>query len=198
MVLRAFPEAQGVAFEADPRSQRQLTTRFADEPRASLCHRAVSDVDGETVRFHLRPTSATSSLLAPLDEASDTVSAETTTLDAYVAGAGWDRVDLLKVDVEGAEAQVLRGAGGLLRRDGIRAVLCEVRMAAETEGATLLHEVAGLLDQDGYRLHNLYDLVESRARGIIYGNALFLGRGAREDLERRLGPHASTRRLGHG
>jgi hypothetical protein len=37
-----------------------------------------------------------------------------TTLDAYVAAQGIARVDILKADVEGAEALVIDGAAGLL------------------------------------------------------------------------------------
>lgn len=40
---------------------------------------------------------------------------ETTTLDAFVEERGIERVDLLKIDVEGHELEVLRGAERLLR-----------------------------------------------------------------------------------
>jgi FkbM family methyltransferase len=44
-----------------------------------------------------------------------------TTLDAYCAGRTIDRIDFLKIDVEGHELEVLRGAAGLLqaRRIGV-------------------------------------------------------------------------------
>ena len=39
-----------------------------------------------------------------------------TTLDAFFEAEGWPRVDLVKMDVEGAEADVLRGMEGLLKK----------------------------------------------------------------------------------
>ena len=42
------------------------------------------------------------------------ITIETTTLDAFLESVGWPRVDLVKVDVEGAEADVLEGMGKLL------------------------------------------------------------------------------------
>jgi FkbM family methyltransferase len=43
---------------------------------------------------------------------------QTTTLDAFLEAEGWPRVDLVKVDVEGAEADVLKGMEQLLRKPG--------------------------------------------------------------------------------
>lgn len=48
-----------------------------------------------------------------------------TTLDAYCAGHGIERIDFLKIDVEGHEIQVLRGAAGLFRARRIRIVQFE-------------------------------------------------------------------------
>lgn len=48
------------------------------------------------------------------------------TLDAYAAREGIKRVSVLKVDVEGAEERVLRGAVGLLRRSPGVVVLAEM------------------------------------------------------------------------
>jgi len=46
----------------------------------------------------------------------DTAQAESMTLDAYVDEAGISRVDLMKVDVDGYEGQVFRGAKRMLER----------------------------------------------------------------------------------
>lgn len=43
---------------------------------------------------------------------------QTTTLDAFLESEGWPRVGLVKVDVEGAEADVLKGMEQLLRKPG--------------------------------------------------------------------------------
>ena len=44
------------------------------------------------------------------------VPVETTTIDALLAAEGWPRVDLIKVDVEGAEMDVLEGTHQLQRK----------------------------------------------------------------------------------
>jgi FkbM family methyltransferase len=49
-----------------------------------------------------------------------------TTLDAYARKAGLDHIDFLKVDVEGGEVDVFRGASGLLRAGAVDCILFEV------------------------------------------------------------------------
>jgi FkbM family methyltransferase len=51
---------------------------------------------------------------------------QATTLDAAAVLAGLDRIRLLKVDTEGHEIQVLSGASGLLARDKIDFIVCEL------------------------------------------------------------------------
>ena len=57
-----------------------------------------------------------------------TVEVVAVSLDDYASRAGVDRIALLKVDVEGAEPDVLAGAAGLLARGAIGAILFEVSL----------------------------------------------------------------------
>jgi FkbM family methyltransferase len=65
------------------------------------------------------------------------------TLDDYSSEYGVERIDLLKVDVEGAELEVLRGAGRLLREGRIACILFEVSKAM-VEGMS--HDPAEIFD----------------------------------------------------
>jgi FkbM family methyltransferase len=75
------------------------------------------------------------------DEASERV--EIVTLDELIARLGLGPIDLLKVDVEGAEAEVLRGARATLH--DVRRVIIEYHTPA------LLAEVRGLLADAAFR-----------------------------------------------
>jgi FkbM family methyltransferase len=80
----------------------------------SLNQMALSDCDGEG-RLYLPGSSwwTTASLLNE-DTADRYETVPMERFDSYCARRGVDRVDLVKIDVEGAELQVLRGMGGLL------------------------------------------------------------------------------------
>jgi FkbM family methyltransferase len=65
------------------------------------------------------------------------------TLDDYCADQGIERIDLLKLDVEGAELEALRGASRLLREKRIGCLLFEVSQAM-VEGMS--HDPAEIFD----------------------------------------------------
>lgn len=76
------------------------------------------------------------------------------TLDAYCAEHGVTRIDLLKVDVEGAELQVLRGARGLLSARRIACIAFEFGQTTFDMGNTP-GELKALFGAHGYRLTNI-------------------------------------------
>ena len=75
-----------------------------------------------------------------------TLEVPTTTMDSLVRGLGLDRLDFIKMDVEGAELLVLRGGLETLRRFGP-----ELAIAAYHDDE-LRAEVAGLLGELGYEV----------------------------------------------
>jgi len=75
-------------------------------------------------------------------------------LDQYAAERQIEKIDLLKVDVEGSELQVLQGADRLLREHKIDVCVFEVGQAIFDMGNRPL-EIGDLLRDRGYCVHNL-------------------------------------------
>lgn len=87
---------------------------------------------------------------AGMDEGLSTgLTVEATTVDAWLAREGLDRLDVLAIDAEGHDPQVLRGAEGLLRRGGARIVEFEYHLLREWS-VTQLQDVVEWLDGFGY------------------------------------------------
>lgn len=69
---------------------------------------------------------------------------QTTTLDDYIAAEGLDRIDVLKLDVEGHELSVLQGAERALGAGRIRSLTLEAMdVHGDTTGAAVLLESFG-------------------------------------------------------
>ncbi len=110
-VLAHCPDVRVIAIEATPDKAKRLRLRF---PRATVHDCAVGEQDG-TASFHLdRRRSGYNSLRRPSKSGTDVTEIQVGVkrLDDLV---GNEAVDVVKIDVEGAELGVLRGAPELLR-----------------------------------------------------------------------------------
>jgi FkbM family methyltransferase len=112
------PKGKVYAFEPSPSAFGHLQSNLAANKAANVeaSNLAVSDSTG-TVHFHDFSffsagsfSSDEGSLLSSESYGSQSFEAATTTLDEFVADRKLDRVDFVKVDVEGAELSVLAGA----------------------------------------------------------------------------------------
>lgn len=126
------PRGRVYAFEPSPGSFRHLEENLAANraSNVSAFQLAFGEEPDTTVQFHDVPFFTAGSFV--VDKSSFLTSevlgatdfeARGTTLDAFVAEQGLERVDVVKIDVEGAELSVLRGAGAVLAAHHPKVVL---------------------------------------------------------------------------
>jgi FkbM family methyltransferase len=125
---RVGPSGTLIAVEPIPRTRERLRENLALNHLNSVIvdERALSDVEG-AITLHVPAESAKRDYLVtcvPVPGWSP-VSIPCTTLDSAFEAWGVDRVDLMKIDVEGAEPRVFRGGENVLRSGVIRAIICE-------------------------------------------------------------------------
>jgi hypothetical protein len=84
---------------------------------------------------------------------------------------------LLKIDVQGYERNVLRGADATLRH--ITAVYVELLFCPLYEGQAKYYEVMSVLDLAGFRFAGLYESDHDHKTGeMLFANGLFISRSA--------------------
>ncbi|MGY1885753.1 FkbM family methyltransferase [Blastococcus sp. SYSU DS0753] len=115
MAAHLAPSGQVLAFEPSPETMRLAASTMAlnDAANVTLCNAAVSDTDGPLV-FNATPgnsaiASARRHSFSLLNECRQ-VTVPAVRLDTLHAAGELDRVTLVKIDVEGHEPSVLRGA----------------------------------------------------------------------------------------
>jgi FkbM family methyltransferase len=96
--------------------------RLAD--RVTMIQAAVDEMDGGTVELFIGEGTSEASLYRH-ETRTATITVPRISLDAYADRAGLDRIDVIKMDIEGAEERALRGATRVLERHS-PALLLEV------------------------------------------------------------------------
>lgn len=108
-------------------------------------------------------------------QAKEEVSVET--IDRYMASEQIDKIDLLKIDTEGHEIEVLKGAETAIKGGRIEAVFTECDFCREDKQHTYFPDLWDYLSEKGFTFFGLYDVIHyGRNHGIGYCNALFLNR----------------------
>ncbi len=112
-----FPQAKLVAVEPLPANATMYRRNVLGRGiNATLVEGAVATSDGEG-ELLLTGNDACESL-APVHDWKDKIRVKTMTVEHLLSAAGWDRVDLLKMDIEGYESQLLADRPGWLSRVG--------------------------------------------------------------------------------
>jgi hypothetical protein len=120
-----------------------------------------------------------SSLVASADDGVPSYSVRCAPLDALLDAAGVDGVELVKVDVEGAEGRVLAGMREGVRRRRYARVMVELHPWLHDDPAAAVAEMHGAMEEAGYRGWLVED-DPAAVRRAYYGAA---GRPALRPLE---------------
>ena len=187
---RTFPEATIWSFEPFEAPFRELVR--ATVGKRVRCFKLALGSEPGTASVVPDPQSTDSTIVAAADaEPDDRVEAvEVTTLDHFTEEHAVDHVDLLKVDTEGFDLEVLKGAERCLRSHAVSFVEVEAGMNPENRKHVPFELVKSFLEEHGYVLFAVYEQVpewtgEARLR---FANPVFVT----ADIARRtrLGPAA--------
>lgn len=191
--LQLFPAATVYAFEPNPAVFDTLAKAYADDRRVKPYQLAIADRCGTGV-FNQNDNSGTSSFLNPTAynqrfyaRTSRPLEVAITTIDEFAKQHGIDRIGVLKLDLEGAELDAIKGAESMISRHQIDVVYTEVAIVPLYEHQPLLEDLTIEMRRRGYSLYNLYGFNESVARQAVLGNATFISPRLRQLAEARWG-----------
>lgn len=156
LAARAVPKAEIHCFEIIESTASTLAEKTAMLPQVVVNRFGLSDHAGTvSVRYFPERSVLSTTVDYPHPFASVVVQAPVDTGDAYLSASGIAHVDLLKIDVEGAEHRVLHGFGSSLVSGAIAAIQFEYGKANIVE-SFLLRDLYALLESFGYRIGKIY------------------------------------------
>lgn len=148
------PCGKTVAFEPQPRAYARLTENLTLNQSMTIDLRkvAVSDREGE-FDFYCGPVDHSGvASLRPLDDKAERISVPTATCDSLLAG--FEQVNLIKIDVEGAETRVIHGMSATIDRCRPDLIV-EVSDRYLQEMGSSGRELCSLLSERGYEMYQI-------------------------------------------
>lgn len=153
---RFLPTARICAFELSPPTFQQL------QQNTRVCHAihafnfGLSDREGETTFYHYPDKPGETSLMAhPFQSNGIELRGHLRMGDAFCAEQGIEKVDLLKIDVEGSESSVLRGFEKMLAGKRISVIQFEYEKL-NVVSKFLLKDFYTLFGGYGYALGKIF------------------------------------------
>lgn len=144
-----------LSVEADPVNVSLLQTSAVINDVSDRMHVIATAAGGHVGEASFMPHGAHGQILdAPVNGA---IRVPLTTVDALVASENIDRVDLVKVDVEGAEMDVLRGMRRLVEHPRAPYLLVECCPHTLAEYGQTTADLVALLEAYGYVVYNVED-----------------------------------------
>ncbi|WP_027150988.1 FkbM family methyltransferase [Mesorhizobium sp. WSM2561] len=170
------------AFEPLPENFTKLRAVAEQEPRIIPVNMAVSSKAG-TASFHVAALPDASSLFSARSTGStfdkyttekDVIEVSVITLDGYCERESVNNIDILKMDAQGAELEILKGAENILGSKKIKLIYSEVNFMRIYDGSCLFHEVTAHLEKLNYRLHAIYNQHHNQFGRLAWADAIYL------------------------
>jgi FkbM family methyltransferase len=188
MAASVFPDCEFLMIEANEEHRTRLNrvadhlTQTGKKTGLEVC--LLGDRTGREVTFYTstRPSSTGHSIYRENtpsynDENVRTLSLKMRALDDLVEQRRMERIDLVKIDVQGAELDILRGAPTILERQA-PLILLEIQFLNYNEGAPKYAEVIGFMDSIGYEPVDLFEIHYLKNGYLSENDILFARKGS--------------------
>lgn len=170
-----WPDATVYAFEPAAESYKRLCARFDSDPRVHLHNVALGSQEG-IATLRLAADSSMNSI-RPGAEGGAEQAVRVRSLDSFCAEYEVRRIDFLKIDAEGFDLEVLKGATRMLSARNVRFVQVEAGMNPTTDVQVPFATLREFLDGFGYLLFGVYEQVHEwrlRAPQLRRANCVFI------------------------
>ncbi len=127
LVIELLSKIQPVLhlFEPDPKAYEKLVTQFSGYEKIIINNMAIGEEEGELNLYTDNTGAVDASLVKIPGDIRPAQPVKVSTLDSYCRKLDIQKIDFLKIDTEGYEIAVLRGAKRMLEHSGIERIQLE-------------------------------------------------------------------------
>jgi FkbM family methyltransferase len=150
---RIFPSARVLMVEPQSAHLERLRAVAAAFNGIEFAPVSLGAQERDSVPFHLCESASSVLTESARPTVVRTISVSMTTLDKLAANTVFARPDFIKLDVQGYELEVLRGAG--LALASAEAVLMEVNLLGILDCAPLFHQATQFMSERGFQVYDI-------------------------------------------
>ncbi len=114
----------------------------------------------------------------------ETINVPTLTLDHYCQVNNINKIDILKIDVQGFELNVLQGAKTLLNEGKVTMIYSEVTFAETYMNQTRFTDLVSYLSKFNYEIWDIGSFLYTRSEKLWAANLIFLHTSAASRIEK--------------
>ncbi len=178
-----FPAARIISFEPLENPARLFQSIFESDPKTRLVRAAIGTERG-TLSINVAAKDDSSSPLGVSELQArtfgtrivDTVEVPCGPLSDYLQERDLGASNLLKIDTQGFELHVLRGAENLLGRFSM--IYCELSFVELYNGQALASQVISFLHGHGFNIAGVYNISSGQKTQQLQADVLFVREGA--------------------
>lgn len=179
LFLEIFPNSSVHAFEPYSVSFNRLSESFFNKPRAILNNFALSNENGEATMY-IQDDPGYNSLNTDNNKPSEKSNGyseiiQVKTIDSYCIQNNVNAIDFLKIDAEGFDLNVLKGAEQMLNSGKIKYIFVECTFDKSNRQNTLFDDIRDFLSGFNFKLRAIYEQSNFGEKPYLTCvNALFL------------------------
>jgi len=170
---QTWPEAGGVCFEGQTNALLKLKNKFQSDPSVEVIGKLVGSEQKKEVILHGKETYA-SILEEVVNPKSENQYVEMTTLDREIENMSLkSRESFIKIDTQGYELEILKGAEKNLRTCG--ALILELNFIDIYKDVPMADEVIAWLKSRGFQIYDIAGLIRrARDRALWQADVVFV------------------------
>jgi FkbM family methyltransferase len=182
--IESFPNSTIHAFEPHLPFYDDLVLQYGQYKNIIINNLGISDIETKLI-FNVNRSLDTSSFLTSkqtgLNSDSQVVTVQqikvpVTTLENYTKIHEPERINILKLDIQGSELRALKGALNLLKNQKIDMIFCETYFIQQYDEQPLFFEIAQFLAQFDYHLQDIYHPIYGKGK-IAWCDSMFVRKG---------------------
>jgi FkbM family methyltransferase len=178
-ILRYLPRSRIYCFEPISSTFDALVARHGTRSNVCCIRQALGAQKGRAT-VQLRRDSEYNSLIVTETGARHLTGSqeevEINTIDLFCAELQIERIDILKIDVQGYELEVIKGAKRMLSSNSVRFVFAEVGFRPNDLEIQMFGDFNSAMSDHGFLFSGLYDLLRygDNKEFTLFANALYM------------------------